>query len=65
MKLADAYGVAGERVSDAAGLEAALKRAVAGAAPSLIEVPVGELPTPLLTLAVAAGGMAIPALLRM
>ncbi len=46
MKLADAYGVRGERVTDAAGLEAALKRAVAGAAPSLIEVPVGELPTP-------------------
>ena len=46
MKLADAYGVRGERVADPAGLEAALARAVAGAEPALIEVPVGELPPP-------------------
>ena len=46
MKLADAYGALGMRVNDAAGLEAALKHAVAGAAPALIEVQVGELPTP-------------------
>ena len=46
MKLADAYGVRGERVGDAAALEAALKRAVGSDAPTLIEVPVGELPTP-------------------
>ena len=46
MKLADAYGVRGERAADAAALEAALKRAVGSDAPSLIEVPVGELPTP-------------------
>jgi acetolactate synthase-1/2/3 large subunit len=46
MKLADAYGVRGERVTNAAGLEAALVRAVDSNAPTLIEVQVGELPTP-------------------
>ena len=46
MKLAEAYGVQGERVADPAGLEAALERAVSRAAPALIEVPVGELPPP-------------------
>ena len=46
MKLAEAYGVRGERVDDPAGLEGALTRAVGSAVPTLIEVPVGELPTP-------------------
>ena len=46
MKLADAYGARGARVTTAEGLEKALVEALATEAPSLIEVPVGEMPYP-------------------
>ena len=46
MKLAEAYGVRGMRVFGPEELEAALQRAVASPVPTLIEVPVGELPIP-------------------
>ena len=46
MKLADAYGVRGVRVAKPAALEAALREAIATPAPTLIEVPVGPLPSP-------------------
>ncbi|MCI0439966.1 MAG: thiamine pyrophosphate-dependent enzyme, partial [Chloroflexi bacterium] len=47
MKLADAFGVRGVRVHDAPQLEAAMKDAIArNNAPTLIEVPVGEMPYP-------------------
>ena len=46
MKLAEAYGVRGMRAFGPDELEAALKRAVASPVPTLIEVPVGELPIP-------------------
>ncbi len=46
MKLADAFGVRGERVTEAAQLQRALEEALAEDAPSLIEVPLGEMPYP-------------------
>ena len=46
MKLADAYGVRGVKAEGPDALEAALKEAVGIEAPSLIEVPVGEMPYP-------------------
>ncbi len=46
MKLADAYGARGARVTTAEELEKALVEALATEAPSLIEVPVGEMPYP-------------------
>ena len=46
MKLADAYGMNGVRVETPDGLETALKQCLAHDGPSLIEVPVGPMPTP-------------------
>jgi acetolactate synthase-1/2/3 large subunit len=46
MKLADAYGARGVRVHKPEELEKALKEAIGVQAPSLIEVPVGEMPFP-------------------
>jgi acetolactate synthase-1/2/3 large subunit len=45
MKLAEAFGVRGERVSSPQALRASLARALGAAAPSLIEVPVPATPT--------------------
>lgn len=44
--LAQAFGVRSERVDSPAGLAAALKAAEAAGGPSLIEVQVGEMPSP-------------------
>lgn len=44
--LARAFGVHGERVEGAAAMQAAIERARARGGPSLIEVPVGEMPGP-------------------
>jgi acetolactate synthase-1/2/3 large subunit len=41
--LARAFGIAGQRVSTPAGLESALRSALAARAPALIEVQVGEM----------------------
>ncbi len=46
VKLAEAYGVRGVRAEGPAALEAALRDALAVDAPSLIEAPVGMMPTP-------------------
>ena len=46
MKLADAYGVNGVRAETPEGLEVALRQCIAHDGPSLIEVPVGPMPTP-------------------
>jgi acetolactate synthase-1/2/3 large subunit len=43
MKLADAFGVAGIRADGPAGFRTALRQAVAGSSPVLIEVPVGQM----------------------
>ena len=45
-KLAQAFGVRSERVDSPAGLAAALKAAEIAGGPSLIEVQVGEMPSP-------------------
>ncbi len=44
-KLADAFGVPSERVDSPAGLEAALRSALARRGPALIEVSVGQMPS--------------------
>jgi acetolactate synthase-1/2/3 large subunit len=44
--LAKSFGIPAARVEDAAGLEDALKRAIAAGGPALIEVPVGKMPSP-------------------
>ena len=46
MKLADAYGMNGVRAETPEGLEVALRQCLAHDGPSLIEVPVGPMPTP-------------------
>lgn len=46
MKLADAFGVRGLRATGPAGLRAQLSAALSENAPALIEVPVGEMPSP-------------------
>lgn len=47
VRFAESFGVAAERVRDAAALRAALRRALARRdGPSLIEMPVGTLPSP-------------------
>jgi acetolactate synthase-1/2/3 large subunit len=45
-KLAELFGVSGARATDAAELRVALRSALAGAGPALIEVPVEEMPSP-------------------
>ena len=47
LRFAESFGAAAERAKDAAGLRAALKRGFArGDGPTLIEVPVGPMPSP-------------------
>lgn len=46
VKLAEAYGARGVRVQDAGGLEAAIVEALDIPAPTLVEVPVGPMPSP-------------------
>jgi acetolactate synthase-1/2/3 large subunit len=46
VKLADAFGVEGTRVSTPEALVGALREAIAGKRPALIEVPVREMPNP-------------------
>jgi acetolactate synthase-1/2/3 large subunit len=46
VKLADAFGVEGTRVSTPEALVGALREAIAGKRPALIEVPVREMPSP-------------------
>ena len=46
MKLAEAYGVNGVRAETPEALETALRQCIAHNGPSLIEVPVGPMPTP-------------------
>ena len=56
--LAASFGVPGAKVEDAAGLEGALKSAIAGGGPALIEVETREMPSPwgLLRLKAPGGG---------
>jgi acetolactate synthase-1/2/3 large subunit len=46
VKLAEAYGARGVRAEGADALETAVKEALKIEAPSLIEVPVGMMPSP-------------------
>jgi acetolactate synthase-1/2/3 large subunit len=46
VRLAESFGVAGERVEGPAALRTALERAIAAREPALIEVPVGVMPDP-------------------
>jgi acetolactate synthase-1/2/3 large subunit len=46
VRFAESFGAAAERARDPGQLKAALKRAIARREPSLIEVPVGPLPSP-------------------
>ena len=46
VRLAEAFGVAGARVSSPAQLTGLLREMLAGDEPALIEVPVGEMPSP-------------------
>jgi acetolactate synthase-1/2/3 large subunit len=45
VKLAEAFGVAGVRARDARELRLALRDALSDAHPTLIEVPLGEVPS--------------------
>jgi acetolactate synthase-1/2/3 large subunit len=46
VKLAESFGMRGERVTTPAALRPALKAAIKANAPALIEIPVGEFPDP-------------------
>jgi len=46
VKLAEAYGARGVRANDPEELESSIKEALAIEAPTLIEVPVGKMPSP-------------------
>jgi acetolactate synthase-1/2/3 large subunit len=46
VKYAESFGAAGRRARDAAALRTALREAVAAREPTLIEVPVGAMPSP-------------------
>lgn len=46
MKLAESFGIAAARVTTPEALRPALRKALASNAPALIEVPVGEMPSP-------------------
>ncbi len=46
LKLADAFGIKGHRVRSPEELRPVLERAVAGKEPVIIEVPIGEVPSP-------------------
>ncbi|HWE76822.1 MAG TPA: thiamine pyrophosphate-dependent enzyme [Stellaceae bacterium] len=45
VKLAEAFGMRGQRVADAKALHGALREAIAAGGPALIEVPVGAMPS--------------------
>jgi acetolactate synthase-1/2/3 large subunit len=46
VRLAESFGIAGRRVTDPDGLRRALEQCLAANEPALIEVPVGEMPSP-------------------
>jgi acetolactate synthase-1/2/3 large subunit len=46
MKLADSFGIGGHRVSNPEGLRRALEGSLAASEPAIIEVPVGDMPSP-------------------
>lgn len=46
VKLADSYGIKGHRVRSPEELRPVLEKAVAGNEPVVIEVPIGEVPSP-------------------
>jgi thiamine pyrophosphate-dependent acetolactate synthase large subunit-like protein len=46
MKLADAYGIVGMKAESPEGLEKSLKKAIALNKTVLIEVPIGQMPSP-------------------
>ena len=46
VRLAESFGIAGRRVSSPEGLREALEQSLAENEPALIEVPVGEMPSP-------------------
>ncbi len=46
MKLADAFGIAGRRTDTADGLRVAIRESIKANEPTLIEVPVGQMPNP-------------------
>jgi len=46
VKYAESFGAAGRRAGDAAALRTALREAIAAREPTLIEVPVGPMPSP-------------------
>jgi acetolactate synthase I/II/III large subunit len=46
VRLAESFGIAGRRVADPDGLRRALEQSLAANEPALIEVPVGEMPSP-------------------
>lgn len=46
VRLAEAFGVRGERVASPEGLAGAVRAAIASGEPALVEVPVGAMPNP-------------------
>jgi acetolactate synthase-1/2/3 large subunit len=46
MRLAESFGISGRRVMDPHGLRDALEKSLAANEPALIEVPVGDMPSP-------------------
>jgi acetolactate synthase-1/2/3 large subunit len=46
IKLAESFGIAGHRVSSPEALRRALEQSLAANAPAVIEVPVGDMPSP-------------------
>jgi acetolactate synthase-1/2/3 large subunit len=46
VRLAESFGIAGHRAGNPEGLRQALEKSLAGNEPALIEVPVGEMPSP-------------------
>ena len=46
VRLAESFGIAGRRVTDPEGLRHALEQSLAENEPALIEVPVGDMPSP-------------------
>ena len=46
VRLAESFGITGRRVTDPDGLRRVLEQCLAANEPALIEVPVGEMPSP-------------------
>jgi acetolactate synthase-1/2/3 large subunit len=46
VKLAESFGIAGHRVASPEALRRALEQSLAANAPAIIEVPVGDMPSP-------------------